>query len=148
MSNQGGVTSSELPTISTNDPTTQAIDDATVTAVTAAAALGADQAVTLANDADNNGFPSPGDTLLYLVTLASSGNSAASGVAFNDALDANTTLGLGSLQTSQGMITVGAGGAVQVGLGTIPGGASATISFRAVIKTLCRAASSVSVTKG
>ena len=43
---------------------------------------------------------SPGDVLLYTVTIRNSGNTAATAVVFNDAPDGNTTLLVGSAQAS------------------------------------------------
>ena len=80
---------------------------------------------TLVVDADGDGVPSPGDTLLYTVVVRNDGNAAAAGLQFTDALDPNTTLVVGSVQTSQGTVTTGnnAGNTgVGVNLGTIPGG--------------------------
>src|SRR5262249_21367937 len=88
-------------------------------------------------DADNNHAPSPGDTLLYQVTIQNNGNGAATGMTFNDVPDVNTKLVAGSVKTSQGTVTAGntAGNtSVAVTIGTIPGGgASVTISFLVTI---------------
>ena len=53
------------------------LGDPTNTPVTTAPVLAADKAVSLFADPDNNGVPSPGDTLLYQVIIQNSGNTAA-----------------------------------------------------------------------
>ncbi|HTP11094.1 MAG TPA: PKD domain-containing protein, partial [Anaerolineae bacterium] len=51
-------------------------------------------------DVDNDNRADPGDTLEYTVVLTDSGSTDATGVQFNDTLDANTTLVGGSLSAS------------------------------------------------
>jgi uncharacterized repeat protein (TIGR01451 family) len=51
-------------------------------------------------DVDGDGKADPGDTLRYTVGITSTGSNAATGVAFNDTLDANTTLVPGSVKVS------------------------------------------------
>ncbi|MFN8485318.1 MAG: hypothetical protein U0768_19950 [Anaerolineae bacterium] len=135
VANQGVVTGNNFPNIPTNDPKTPQPNDPTITPVTAAPIINATKTDFLAVDADNNGFASPGDTLLYTVTIANTGNAAATGVVFTDTPDANTTLVSGSVQTSQGTVTGGNAGVppVTVNVGTIPAGGSVTISFRVKI---------------
>lgn len=88
-------------------------------------------------DGDGNGIPSPGDTLLYEVIIVNSGNAAVTGVTFNDSPDPNTTLVVGSVQTSEGTVTRGnnpGDTTVAVDIGIIAGGgASVTISFQVTI---------------
>src|SRR6185295_6686623 len=107
--------------------------DPTVTPITLTPRVIASKIDRLFTDADNNRVPSPGDTLLYQVTIQNTGNGAALGVLFSDVPDQNTKLVVGSVQTSQGAITKGntAGDtAVGVDVGVISGrGASVTISF-------------------
>jgi uncharacterized repeat protein (TIGR01451 family) len=121
----------------TDDPFTLAIDDPTITAVTAAPVLLARKSEALWQDADLDGFPSPNDTLLYTVRLLNIGNSQATGVLFNDSPDGNTTLVFGSVQTSQGTVTTGndpGDTAVVVDIGSISGGGSVVlISFQVTI---------------
>jgi uncharacterized repeat protein (TIGR01451 family) len=135
VANQGLVSSSELPTEPTNDPDTLPDDDPTETPVEASPRLEAKKRDELLIDADGDGVPSPGDILLYQITILNCGcaKSGASGVTFSDTPDANTTLVIGSVQTSLGTVTRGntAGHTdVAVDIGTIPGGASVNISFR------------------
>ena len=135
--NQGSVSSDQLPTLSTDDPAVTGSTDPTVTNVTAAPKISALKTATEVVDADDNGVASPGDTLLYRVTITNSGNTASTSTSFSDLLDPNTHLVVGSVQTSAGTVTTGntAGNAsVAVSVGTIPGdGGSVTITFRATI---------------
>jgi hypothetical protein len=74
------------------------------------------------NDSDN--VADTGDTLKYTVTITNSGSMDATGVMFNDTVDANTTLDNGSIKTTpiavddsytatgNVQITIGAGGGV------------------------------------
>ncbi len=128
-----------FPSGGTDDPTTAAPNDATVTHVTAAPAGSADKTATLFNDADGNTVPSPGDTLLYRIDIVNSGNSAATGAFLNDNLDPNTTLVVGSVQATQGTITSGnspGDSAVGITIGTVPGGGGRfTASFLATINS-------------
>jgi uncharacterized repeat protein (TIGR01451 family) len=131
--NQGLVTSNELPPIPTNDPRTPPPGDPTRVPVAPPPLLTADKADILVVDANKTGRPGAGDTLLYRITIANRGNGAAMGVTFADTPDTITTLIVGSVQTSQGAVTKGnrAGDtSVAVDIGTLPAGASVTISFR------------------
>ncbi len=138
VSNQGFVSGDNFVSEPTEDPATPADDDPTVTPLSAAPLLEAFKSDTLLNDADQNGLPSPGDTLEYIVTVSNVGNQSATNTRFNDVLDANLTLVVGSVQTSQGTVSTGnATGdtAVSVVLGDLAGGQSATISFAATINS-------------
>ena len=136
VSNQGSVSSAGLPTMVTDDPSQSGTSDPTVVPVTASPAVAATKRYFLAVDADNNGRPSPGDTLLYQVMIANNGNQAAASGFLDDLLDTNTALVVGSVQATQGTVVRGntAGDAVvQVNVGTIPGGGSVTVSYRVTI---------------
>ena len=136
--NQGTVSSNEVPPVKTDDPNTLTPGDPTVTPLTSAPLLSAEKAVALQVDADNNGAPSPGDTLRYTVTIINSGNSAATGVIFNDTPDANTTLVNNSVTATQGSIAGGNAGTppVIVNIGTIAGaGGKVTITFDVRVNT-------------
>jgi uncharacterized repeat protein (TIGR01451 family) len=138
ISNQGTVSAAGVPGMPTDDPGTPTGGDPTSTSVTAAPFLTADKVAVLFTDADGDGQPSPGDTLLYQITIANSGNAAATGLTFNDTPDPNTTLVAGSVQTNLGAVTGGNAGVppVVVNIGTLPGGGvSAIISFRVTINT-------------
>ncbi len=93
----------------------------------------AEKTDSLAIDADSDGVPSPGDTLAYSITLQNNGNADVTGLVFSDTPDPNTILVVGSVITSQGMVTSGNVAndvAVEVDLGTLAPGNSLTISFQ------------------
>ena len=98
--------------------------------------LRATKTATLLVDADSDGEPSPGDTLLYQVQVTNAGNTAATNVTLTDSPDTNTSLVAGSVVTSRGSVVDGNGGAppVAVNFGTIAGGSdSVTVSFNVTI---------------
>ena len=91
---------------------------------------------TLAIDADGNGVPSPGDALKYTCVINNTGNAAATGVIFNDNPDANPTLVTGSVTKTQGSVLKGNSSGdkwVEVSLGTIAAGGTATVTFEVTI---------------
>jgi uncharacterized repeat protein (TIGR01451 family) len=72
---------------------------------------------------------SPGDTLLYQVIIWNEGTIDATGVTFSDTLDPNTTLVVGSVTTTKGIVTVGnstGDASVEVDVGTLLAGGQAT----------------------
>ncbi len=109
VTNQGFVSSTQRPSEPTDDPDTPTSDDPTITPITANPQVEAYKVASLQNDADGNGRPSPGDTLLYTVQIINQGNTAATGVTFSDIPDANGSLVVGSVSTSQGAVTSGNG---------------------------------------
>lgn len=137
VANQAAGGSNELPFVVTDDPATAAPNDTTVTQVSAAPVLFTSKRDALFNDADGNGVPSPGDTLVYIVEIRNTGNTAATGVGLNDTIDVNSALVVGSVQTSAGVVTLGntmGDTSVAVSIGTIPaGGAPVTISFLVLV---------------
>lgn len=100
----------------------------------------ASKADSLFIDADGNGQASPGDMLLYAVTVWNEGTADATGVVFTDAPDSNTTLVVGSVATTKGAVTVGNTPGdtwVQVNIGTLlaggPASETVTISYHVTI---------------
>lgn len=93
---------------------------------------------TLAVDADNDGVPSPGDTLEYVITIRNNSNVGVANVIFSDTLDPNTTL-LPGVQSTLGVVNTGNGTtdtAVAVTIGELAGnGATVTIRFRVRIQS-------------
>ncbi len=92
----------------------------------------------IAIDTPPTGVASPGDTLLYTVTIANNGAVAATNVHMTDpvqactgALNPCTSFVAGSLVTSQGAIVTTS--PIDVNLGTLGPGATATVSFRALV---------------
>lgn len=78
-----------------SDPST------TVTAAPLLApAISASKRDTLAIDVNSDGQANPGDTIRYTVHITNTGPDPATGVAFNDTIDLNTTLVAGSVNVS------------------------------------------------
>jgi uncharacterized repeat protein (TIGR01451 family) len=135
VANQGLVTGDGGISVPTDDPGTGTPNDPTVTPVEDPG-VDASKTDVLAIDADGDGVPSPGDTLEYTVVITNTGNIDLTGVAFSDTPGANTALVVGSVTTTQGVVTSGntAGDAsVAVDVGTVAVGATATITFRVTI---------------
>jgi len=91
-------------------------------------------------DIDFNGEISPGDVLVYTVTISNSGTLDATNVVFSDTPGANSSLVVGSVSASSGTVALGnsAGdNAVQVNIPRVAvppcGPASVVITFRAAI---------------
>gem|GEM_PF-979990 len=127
ISNQGTVTSAELPALLTDDPAVGGSADPTVTAITASPRLAAEKRAVLLTDADGDGAVSPGDTLLYRITVTNSGNTAATGVILTDPVPASSSLVADSVQTSQGWIA--AESPLTLEIGDLEAGAVATVTF-------------------
>jgi hypothetical protein len=71
-----------------------------VATVSAAVAITATKTDTFVGIHDGDGKADPGETIEYTVVVTNSGDTDATGVAFNDIIDANTTLVPGSLVVS------------------------------------------------
>lgn len=87
-------------------------------------------------DNDGTGDLTPGDDLTYTVTITNDGSGEATGAIFDDTPDPNTELVVGSVTTTQGTVVLGntAGDtAVQVTVGTLTSGGSATVTFEVTI---------------
>jgi len=82
----------------------------------------------LAFDADGDGAPSAGDVIDYEITLTNTGDSAATGVVFEDVIPEHTTLVPGSVFTSVG--TVLSEDPVRVVVGSVGPGVPVTLAFR------------------
>jgi hypothetical protein len=73
-----------------------------------------------------------------VITIANSGNVAATGVLYSDTPDIITTLVVGSVKSSQGTVTKGNGAgdtSIGVNIGVIPPGAHVTISYQVTINS-------------
>jgi len=137
VSNQGVVTGSDTPAVLTDDPDTPDVDDPTDTPVGAAPMILVSKVDTLGVDVQNDGVPSPGDTLNYQITIRNTGNTEATNVVLTDTPDSHTDLVPGSVQTSLGSITSGQAGTppVTVDIGTLAAGAQVTVSFQVTIQS-------------
>lgn len=126
--NQARVTSAELPSVLTDDPEVGGAEDPTVTAIQAAPVLRVEKTDHLLADADGNGLASPGDAVLYRITVTNDGNTGAAGVVLTDPLPAHATLVAGTVQTSQGAVS--SENPVRVSLGEVAADSTATVSFQ------------------
>jgi len=115
-----------------------AADDAQASVITPVNApdLTATKTDLLAVDADENGAPSPGDTLEYRIAIANNGTISATGAIFNDVLQEGAELVLGSVTTSAGRVTRGNDAddsAVTVELDGIAPSQTVDIAFRITV---------------
>jgi len=138
VSNQGFLAGDEIPNIPSNDSDTPARDDATVTPITGAPQVASTKTDRLI-DANGDGVANSGDTLEYTVTITNTGTRDAENVVFTDSPDANTTLVVGSVTTTQGTVSIGNNPGdvgVVVNVGLVPGATgSVTIVFRVTINS-------------
>ncbi len=79
------------------------------------------------------GVPSPGDTLLYTVTVHNVGTATAQNVRFSDSVPTNTQLVANSAVTSQGIVTSNNTSPITANLGDMAAGATVTVSFQVTI---------------
>jgi uncharacterized repeat protein (TIGR01451 family) len=100
VSNHAVVSSESFPSFVSDDPTTPAVDDPTLTVVTNQPYLLVTMRAFLKNDTNNDGLPSPGDTLGYHILLINIGNADATNVFVSDTPDLNTQLVVGLLSTA------------------------------------------------
>lgn len=151
VSNQALVSGGNFIPLQSDDSDTPLRDDPTVTTVVAAPRVDAFKTDRLLVDADNDGAPSPGDTLVYNITIRNDGTQAAVGIVFSDTLDSNTTLQVGTVEPSQGEVVQGnntGDSGVVVQLGDIAAGASATLSFEAIIANPLRSTATLISNQG
>ena len=93
----------------------------------------------LSTDNDNDGNVDPGDKIKYTIILTNTGSSETQGIIFTDNVDANTTLIVGSVTTTNGTITKGNVAndtSVEINVGSVPGnGGTVTITFEATVNS-------------
>ena len=136
VSNQASLSGLNFEPILSDDPTSDALDDATQTTVTATPVLHVSKRDLLYVDIDGDEAVGPGDILYYLLQIVNSGNVAATEVVLTDTPGSQTTLQAGSTQLSQGAATSGNGSGdttVAVNVGTIPANATVNVAFRVAI---------------
>ncbi len=137
VANHGALDGDGIPTIPSDDSDTPAEDDETVTPVEGEPIIEATKVDALYDDANGDSIANSGDTLEYTVVITNTGGRDAEDVVFSDTPDANTTLEVGSVTTSQGTVTFGNGtgdASVQVDVGTVDAdGGTVTITFRVLI---------------
>ncbi len=109
----------------------------TPTPTVASAQLSITKTAFLFDDADSNHLVSPGDQLLYVITLSNIGNGPARQLHLIDTLDPNTTLVVGTVKTDQGQVSQGNSAGqprVVVDIDAFAPGARATVSFQVRIQ--------------
>jgi uncharacterized repeat protein (TIGR01451 family) len=121
-----------------DEPDTDPEDDSdeTITPVRPTPVLLVTKLDALTTDADGSRDVTAGDTLTYTMEIRNTGDVTLHDVVFVDAPDPNTTLLVGHVTTSQGMVTRGNAtghSTVSVDVGDLPGGATALLSFAVVI---------------
>ena len=119
-----------------DDPTLPGDSDPTIVLLNGEAVLDASKRDLLLIDADNNGFYSDKDIIIYQINVRNSGNRDALNVVFEDILDTKLVLLLGSVQTDQGIVEINANESpqnVKVLLGAIPHGEEVRLSFQAQV---------------
>jgi LPXTG-site transpeptidase (sortase) family protein len=87
-------------------------------------------------DNDGSGVPSAGDALQYTITVENNGGSAATDVVFGDTPGADTSLVVGSVTTTQGIITSGnspGDTSVSIDIGLLAPGDVVLITFRVTV---------------
>ncbi|MCP5014411.1 MAG: DUF11 domain-containing protein, partial [Ketobacter sp.] len=147
ISNQGTLTSDQLPAVLTDDPDLGGDADPTETNITAAPDLVAEKTDALADDADGNGVPSPGDVIEYTVRIFNNGNTAATAVSFEDPAPEHTTVVAGSVTTDRG--TIDSEDPVTITVGEIAGGMDVvTVNFRVVVDSPIAAGVTAVVNQG
>lgn len=137
VANQAFVAGGNFSPVPSDDPGTPPPGDPTETHITAAPDLEVYKRACHCNDADGNGFPSPGDNLTYTITILNDGNQEARDVVFADTPDPNTTLVIPTVSSSQGSIIVGntAGdSSIVIDIGTVAPGGQVEISFTVLIE--------------
>ncbi len=127
ISNQGTVSSNEVPNEPTNDPDTAPDDDPTNTPVNAAPDLSIVK--------DDGGISTvPGGLIAYTLSYANNGNQAATGVVLSDTVPANTTFNAGA--STPGWVCVpdiNAGSVCTLAIGPLAVGGNGSATFAVVV---------------
>jgi uncharacterized repeat protein (TIGR01451 family) len=110
IKNQGFISGDNFATAQTDDPDTPNINDETVTTLGTIPVINANKVDDLLVDVNGDGLASPGDTLVYTVTLANTGAVDATNVVFfDDEIDPHTSLIVGSVTVSDPGATINSG---------------------------------------
>ena len=132
VSNQGSASGSNFTTVSSSDPAVGGDPLPTVTPISHTP-IRAFKTAQVFDDTDHNGGLTRGETIRYTITVENFGASSVSGVVFTDTPDPNSVLVNGSVATSKGTVVSGNGSghsSVTVNIGTLPPGASETVTLR------------------
>lgn len=123
-------------TVSSDSPDANPSNDTDNHLVDVTPSIDADKAGELFVDDDGSTDLTLGDTIRYTVQVANSGQVATTDVEFTDTPDANTTLVVGSVTTTQGAVITGNGGGdatIAIDLGQIDGQDSVTITYDVLV---------------
>jgi uncharacterized repeat protein (TIGR01451 family) len=97
----------------------------------------ADKTNLLFVDHDGDGRADPGDVVKYTVAITNGGDANAEAIVFTDTPDPNSSLVVGSVETTQGAVQIGnspSDSSVEVAIGTLgDSGGSAEVSFRVLV---------------
>jgi uncharacterized repeat protein (TIGR01451 family)/fimbrial isopeptide formation D2 family protein len=134
ISNQGFVTgagagSGAFPEKPSDDPRTPTADDPTRNIVGNLPLLYGLKTVQLQVDNGTPGIVDPGDVLRYTIVISNSAATPATGIALTDVVPANTTYVANSVRLNGNPVGGVAPPTLQVPIGALPSGASATITF-------------------
>ncbi len=137
VTNQGMVTADQVPETLT-DGNTDPMDGAqpTVFQVVGQGSEGSPDLVLtkqiqLTGDTNNDGFLNPGESFRYALVFSNRGSASATGVRLSDPVPEHLSVIPGSVHTSQGAVV--SESPVDINLGTLAAGESATISFEATV---------------
>ncbi len=129
-------TLTEASSIPGGDPAERDYSDIIAMDTLQLAALDAIKSDALQVDNGTLGEANPDDIIRYTIVIENSGTADATSVVFSDAPDVNTTLVVGSVTSTQGLVVTGntaADGAVLIDIGTVPPMTTITITFDVVI---------------
>lgn len=129
-------TLTEVSSLPGNDPNERDLGPETGNDTLLLPALDVDKSAALLVDADTSTDISPGDTLRYTIDVINSGDADATQVMLSDIPDPNGALVVGSVTTTQGIVTTGntAGDtSVAVDLGTVGMSTVVTITYDVLI---------------
>ncbi len=133
---QGTVSGGNISDEPTDDPDTKDDDDPTVTPVEITPVVTIIKTSELWVDENGDGVLNPGDTLRYTIVVHNEGPVTALAAVVTDAPDPNTTLLVGTVDTTVGTVTEGNGAGdttVEVVLGDMAVDASETIHFQVLV---------------
>jgi len=130
--NQGFVDCDETKSHPTDDPDTPEEDDQTKTKVPNFSGKTDVLKTDSFRDVDGSGTITPGDSILYTITIKNSGRGAASNVAFADTIPDHTILVNGSVTTTKGTI-LSTIPVLQIEIGTIAEEEQETITIKYIV---------------
>lgn len=133
---QGTVSGGNFPDEPTDDPDTVDDDDPTVTPVEITPVVTITKTSELWVDVNGDGVLNPGDTLRYTIIVHNEGPVTALAAVVTDDPDPNTTLVVGSVDTTVGSVTEGnnpGDTTVEVVLGDMAVDATETIHFQVLV---------------